>query len=113
MTQTYESPANPARFNAYVGRKLDEIGIPRTLLDESPYSVWSVQEFDAAIQVMQRTGILEFMRGKFVDDKKRWQLAPYIQSVFAELARENQFLFEPEFDALFVRTPETAQVSQI
>jgi hypothetical protein len=88
------------KVNADVTRRLNEEGVPIEVLQEMPYSVCAIHEFEQAIQIMDRVGIRMVMQGKTDSSRREWTLASFLREWFQEHVRHTRFLFEEEFDSI-------------
>lgn len=85
-----------------VKEKFKTSNLPHIWLSEAPYSVCSVQEFEAMVQIMEKVGIKTFMGRKVYDqDKEKWMFFPFMKSEFPEENKTIRFLFPNDFDAIF------------
>ena len=76
--------------------------LPAGWLEEVPYAVISIDEFETAIGVTNTAGIMRFWEGKLCDtDKRRWPIRSYCKDDFANETRALPDLFKDEFDAMF------------
>lgn len=71
-----------AALDAAVLRKLEEQDIDPVILQIHPYTVCSVEDFEAAIQIMTSIGIEPFMRKKTTGECRLWSMHPFITGVF-------------------------------
>lgn len=83
--------------------KLGQAQIRAELLDDMPYSVWSIEEFEVAMQIIDAVGIQSFLDGKINDpEMKQWDLHAYMRRSYG-----NRFpaktLFSDEYDEIFAR----------
>jgi len=81
-------------------RRLEKEGIPAAVLQEMPFSVCAIHEFEQAIQVMDRAGLRTVMQGKVERPRQEWTLAAFLKDGFHDHWKQAQFLFEPEFDTI-------------
>jgi len=89
-------------LNDMVLEKLQLQNISLSLLSEMPYSVCSVQEFEAITQIISRLGIDNFMSKKLSNKEWRvWDFNEYCKSAFPEEYRETKFLFAADFNKIF------------
>ncbi len=83
-------------------RLFNKESLPESWLEEMPYQICSIQEFEVAIQTINHTGIKEFMEKKVMDkEKKTWSINTFASSEFPEISKNYKPLFVDEFDALF------------
>lgn len=81
-------------------RLLEKEGIPATVIEDMPFSVCAIHEFEQAIQIMDRAGIRTVMQGKVEEPRQEWTLAAFLREGFREYEKHAQFLFEKEFDSI-------------
>ena len=82
--------------------KLRQEKIDPSYLEQMPYSVCSVDEFEKMIQIIQKIGVSEFMQKKvFDDDKKKWAFQPFMSNVFTEYYKDTKFLFKKDYQNIF------------
>jgi hypothetical protein len=92
----------PARLDAAVRTIMEAGGLPCAWLDEMPYSIMSVHEFETAMGVINTTGVHPFISGKVLDpDLRRWGFGPYCSDRYADEVANLPQLFHDEFDAMF------------
>jgi len=94
-----------------VSRRMAEEGLPLTFLEEMPFSVCSIHEFEQAIQIMDQVGILTVMQTKIDTNRGEWTLSAFIREAFKTPAKEARFLFQSEFNTLGVEI--TGECNQI
>lgn len=70
-------------------------------LEEMPYSICSIDEFENMTQIIQKTGILDFMQRKVSGDKKTWTFQSFMSSNFAKHYKNVKFLFKEDYDNFF------------
>ncbi|MFA6255093.1 MAG: hypothetical protein WC675_03620 [Patescibacteria group bacterium] len=92
------------KLNEKIKIMLSNHKIPTSWLDDYPYSICSVSEFEKITQVIQLIDIKEFMSKKVFDqDCKKWNFSPFIGSKFSEINNKIKFLFPEDFDRIFPR----------
>ena len=87
-----------------VSRRIQKEGLPLELLNDMPFSVCSIHEFEQAVQVMDHVGILTVMQGKVDDSRQRWTFSAFLSDGFQKFAKDTRFLFQKEFDEIGVKT---------
>ena len=97
-------------FGQTLGRMLAEevstlmqaINLPLAWLEEMPYSILSIDEFETASGIINQVGIQAFMDGKLRDpERRRWAYSAYYNDRYRpEIANLPQ-LFADEYDAMF------------
>jgi hypothetical protein len=100
------SPRITETLTKHVRGLLDDENIPGRVLEEMPYTVASVHEFEIVSQVVAQTGIAAVMGKKTTPDQGRWSLLPFVSNAFKEEMREvNWRLFAEDFAALMPDPP--------
>ena len=83
-------------------KEFDNMNLPVDYLDKMPYSICSMEEFENIIQIIQITGIKEFMSKKIFDkEKNEWLFDTFITEEFPEESKNLKFLFNDEADIIF------------
>jgi hypothetical protein len=76
--------------------------LPTVWLEEMPYSIMSVDEFETAVGVMNTIGIYPFISGKVADPERRhWNYGAYCNDRYTEEVRDLPALFDDEYVAMF------------
>ncbi len=89
-------------LNKILIEKLKQEKIDPSYLEQMPYSICSVDEFENMIQIIQKTGISDFMQKKvFDDDKKKWAFQSFMSSIFTEYYKNAKFLFKEDYQSIF------------
>jgi hypothetical protein len=71
-------------------------------LDEMPYAVISIDEFETAVGVTSASGITAFWDGKLRDPEKcRWPFRSYCNEDFVDQVAALPDLFHDEYEAMF------------
>lgn len=92
----------PNEINKILIQKLKQESIGISYLEEMPYSICSIDEFEKMVQIIEKTGILNFMQNKVFDsEKKKWEFQSYMNSEFTEYYRNAKFLFEKDYNDIF------------
>ena len=92
----------PERLEASVRIVMEAAGLPVRWLDEMPYSILSVHEFERAAGVINAVGIHPFISGKVLDPEfKRWGYAAYCNDQYPNEIANLLPLFQDEYDAMF------------
>jgi hypothetical protein len=94
-------PEMLSRLRQAVEAKLSASGMSPSLLSTMPYSVWSIEELERALQIVDSVRLLDFLDGKIEDKEMRgWEWAGYMTRRFGEgFARRN--LFHQEYLSMF------------
>lgn len=88
-------------LDSLVRKELERLNLPGQSLDEMPYTVMAADDFEIAIQVVERAGIGSVMQGKTSGEQRLWGVQPYLSNAFAQQCSEARFLFEAEYDDIF------------
>lgn len=81
--------------------ELERLGMSKKLVDEVPYSICSVQEFETAVQLIRKVGISRFMDGMKLDpEMSRCSFHPYMVQKFSKEIAKILLLFEHELRQL-------------
>lgn len=101
------SPRVNEMLQKHVSKFLAEAGISKEVLDEMPYTIASIHEFELAIQVIAQLNIFSVMCKKTTADQRMWSLLPFIQTEFkSEIVRANRVLFADEWKKLMPAMPD-------
>ncbi len=89
-------------LRALIVRKINDKNLPLELLEEAPYSICSLEEFEKLIQIIQKVGIQKVLETKCrVGEYNKWGFGPFLTHKFPEESRSARFLFKNEYDTLF------------
>jgi len=89
-------------LNKMIIKKFNNINLSIKYVNEMPYLICSVEEFEDMMQVIQITYIKKFMDRKVFDQEKNgWPLHTFIFNEFPEESKKNKFLFEKEAKITF------------
>lgn len=92
----------PVRLAEAVRTAMEGAGLPIAWLQDMPYIVLSVHEFERASGVMSAVGIAPFVAPKVEDaDLNRWPFVSYCNDRFPEAVSELPDLFHDEYEAMF------------
>jgi hypothetical protein len=84
-----------------VAAQLQKAGLRPELVEEMPYSIWSVEELEVGLQVMSSNGIAGFMEGKLRSaEMRQWDWHAYMTKSYLQ-SFPSRKLFEQEHDAMF------------
>ena len=73
-----------------------------TWLEEMPYAVISIDEFEMAAGVTSAVGIMDFWSGKLSNtEKRRWPFRSYCYDDFADKVAALPDLFHGQYEAMF------------
>jgi hypothetical protein len=88
-------------LNAKVVEKFIEQKLPLEWLEEMPYSMSAIDEFERVLQVIQEVGIEKFFSQKGTPEKRLWSLGPYMTTEFPENYRRVKALFPKDFEKIY------------
>lgn len=93
-------------LNGHIQRRMDEAGIDPQILNDVPFAIASIDEFETALQVITETGIARYFALKTDQEHREWAVSPFSVSCFGpEVRRTFRKLFAEEFDALMPDRP--------
>lgn len=92
----------PNEILGRVSKRMQDLSIPISLLEEAPYTFCSVNDFEILCQVIQKIGIDTVMTQKTESPaKKLWTLGQFLAEEFTEEYKSTKFLFEDELKGRF------------
>lgn len=92
----------PARLDSVVRTIMETVGLPAVWLDEMPYSILSVDEFETASGVINAAGIKPVIQGKAQDPEfRRWGFEAYCNHQYRNEVRNLPNIFRDEYNAMF------------
>ena len=92
----------PSRLDAAVRTIMETASLPALWLDEMPYSILSVDEFEMASGVINAAGIQSVIRGKVQHPEfRRWGFSSYCNDQYRNEVRNLPDLFRDEYEAMF------------
>jgi hypothetical protein len=92
----------PARLDQAVRSAFVNAELPAAWIEEMPYSVISLHDFEKSCGVINATGISPFIIDKIADaDLKRWAFGAYCNHKYRDIVSELPSLFLDDFDQLF------------
>ena len=92
----------PARLDAAVRTIMETVGLPSVWLDEMPYSILSVDEFEKISGVINAAGIEPVIRGKVQHAEfRRWGFDAYCNHQYRNEVRNLAGMFRDEYEAMF------------
>jgi len=80
-------------FEAAIREKLAARGVTSDILEQHPFTLCSLQEFELAVQVMATDGIAPVMAGKTQVEQRTWAMGPYLNGAFAAQIAASEILF--------------------
>ncbi|MBI2458968.1 MAG: hypothetical protein HYV53_00250 [Parcubacteria group bacterium] len=79
--------------------KLRQNGLPKEWLEEMPYSLCGIREFEEIVQIMQAVGIKKFMKSKLATPEyTNWDFDPFVNTLYKKERKNAVFLFRKEFN---------------
>jgi hypothetical protein len=95
------SPEVDDVLNNEVRALMAQVGVTARFLEDMPYTIASVHEFEIAGKIIAQVGIREVMRAKTEGERRRWSLLPFVFSEFGgEMRHVNWRLFEDEWEQM-------------
>ncbi|MGJ0511175.1 hypothetical protein [Methylocystis sp.] len=92
----------PGRLDGAVRVSMETAGLPIAWLDEMPYVILSVHEFEKAAGVINAAGVHQVIAQKVQDPEfRRWGFAAYCNHHYPEVVQNLQELFRNEYEAMF------------
>lgn len=92
----------PARLDASVRAAMQAGDLRLAWLDQMPYSILSVHEFEKAAGVINAVGIHPFISGKVLNPEfRRWGFAAYCNDQYPNEVTDLLPLFRDEYDMMF------------
>lgn len=94
-------PSISQRIEKTVLGLLAKAGLDSALLEQYPYTVMSVEEYETAIQIISKVGLAEFFNEKNNHEHKSWLVMPFINSRYsAELPNVRRDYLRSELDIM-------------
>jgi hypothetical protein len=92
----------PTLLDEAVRVTMERAGLSLAWLEEMPYGVISIDEFETALGVTAAVGITTFWSGKLADrERRRWPFRSYCHDSFADEVQALPDLFHDEYEAMF------------
>jgi hypothetical protein len=92
----------PTLLDEEVRNLMTSAGLPLEWLDQMPYAVISIDEFETAAGVTSAAGIAPFWSGKLENaDHRRWPFRSYCSDCYPNETQGLPALFEDEYEAMF------------
>ena len=92
----------PTRLEAAVKEVMATADLPINWLEEMPYSIVSVDEFETAAGIINTLGIHPFVSGKVRDPQHRhWSYGPFCNDQYPNEVRKLPPLFADQFETMF------------
>ena len=106
-------PRVVALLHEAVEARMRTAGIDLGLISRAPYSVLSCDEFEEAVQIINRVGLENFFQRKLSDPELRiWPYGNFIRHHFAKEWKARKPVFRKEAEALFNRLAAHASPAQ-
>lgn len=84
-----------------VKTKLVEESLPESFLNEMPYSICSMQNYEHLVQILNSHSIREIMSGWFIPEKEDHNFGQYLISRFNEEYKPIDHFFPGDFEKIF------------
>jgi hypothetical protein len=85
-----------------VEQKIKKANLPLSYIEDMPYSICSIEEFEDLMQIIQLHGLQSVMKGKVYDkEKMRWDFKTFLGTRFKEEMKSIDYLFEEDYKTLF------------
>lgn len=82
-------------------KKFADEHLDQAWLKAMPYSIFAIEEFEKATQIMSSVGIMRFMDGKMSDpEKRKWPIASFMLSAFPSEYQKTTDLFAESFSEI-------------
>jgi hypothetical protein len=92
----------PNRLDAAVRSIFETVNLPPEWLDDMPYSILSLDEFERTSGVMNAVGIQPVVLGKVRHPEfRQWGYGAYCRNQYRQELRDLGHLFRDEYDAMF------------
>jgi hypothetical protein len=76
------TPTFSRLLHAHIVQLLDESGVSQSILDDMPYTIASVSEFEATSQILSQVGIRPVFSKKTDVVHRSWSLLPFVSHTF-------------------------------
>lgn len=94
-------PVMTNKLEDAVASKLATAGLAPSLVEQMPYSVWSIEELEVGLQIMTANGIGDVIEGKLKSPEMRqWDWHGYLTRSYPNAYPAKQ-LFTKEYDEVF------------
>jgi len=93
-------PVMVKKLDDAVAAKLAEVGIELAVVQQRPYSIWSIEELEGGLQIINSVGIADFLDGKLKDTEMRqWDWHGYMTNQHKKHFPLKK-LFDKEYDEM-------------
>jgi hypothetical protein len=83
-------------LDEHVRKRLLDLEIDLALLEQAPYTVCSVADFERIVQVITQIGVQRFMSKRFEDGQRFWPIRSFMLSAFKEEMRSARASLFPD-----------------
>jgi hypothetical protein len=70
---------------------LDKAGLEKSMVDQYPYTIMSIEEYEIAIQVISQVGLTEFFEERSKSEHKGWMVSPFMDSKYPDVVANARF----------------------
>ncbi|MDD2005659.1 hypothetical protein, partial [Pseudomonas putida] len=70
---------------------LDKAGLERGMVEQYPYTIMSIEEYEIAIQVISEVGLTEFFEERAKSEHKGWMVSPFMDSKYPDVVANARF----------------------
>lgn len=89
-------------LRSLVEEQFGKAGLPLSYLEDMPYSICSIEEFEDLMQIIQLHEIKSVMKDKVYDrEKTRWNFKAFLATDFKNEIKNMEYLFEEDYKMLF------------
>lgn len=72
---------------------LDKAGLDRNMIEQYPYTIMSIEEYELATQVISQVGLREFFEELAKSEHKGWMVSPFMESKYPDIVANSRFDF--------------------
>lgn len=88
------------KLETAVAAQFETSGLPLNFIEQMPYSVWTIADFEAGLQIMSKRGIADVIEGKVRDaESKNWDWHGYLIHRYRAMYPLGK-LFDDEYDQI-------------
>ena len=85
-----------------VEQQIKKANLPQAYLEDMPYSICSIEEFEDLMQIIQPHGVQSVMKEKVYDkERMRWNFKTFLTTCFGDEMKSMEYLFEEDYKTLF------------
>lgn len=70
---------------------LDKAGLESGMVEQYPYTIMSIEEYEIAIQVISQVGLAEFFEERAKSEHKGWMVSPFMDSKYPDVVAKARF----------------------